>query len=102
MNQSNTAKCIVCGRQYKICLSCKKYAARRPWQNVADTPECYKLFLVLSQYNHGYLTKKEARVQLSQLTYQEQALKESIKNSLHEIMSDSHDTEKTNTKNSEG
>ena len=42
-----THHCIVCGKGYKFCDSCRSVRGYTPWKTIADTSECYQLFLVI-------------------------------------------------------
>ena len=83
---SDLATCVVCGKKYKACLSCKEQLKIRPWQHITDTAECYKIFLALSQYNNGYITKDEAKQELLQIKYDKSELYENIQKSIDKIM----------------
>lgn len=82
------ATCIICGKEYDACLSCKDKISLRPWKTVTDTIDCYKLFLVLAQFNKGSLTKDVAKKQLSNIKYNLDELKEHDKKVVLEIMSE--------------
>ena len=60
----------------------------KPWRTIADTADCYKIFLALAQYQNGYLSKEEARKQLAQISYHEDELSEPIRNQVREILAD--------------
>lgn len=81
------ATCIVCGKTYKTCLSCKHLDVIKPWRSIADNVVCYKIFLVVSQYNSGHISKEEAKRQLNELKFDVKELKPSIQNSIAEITS---------------
>ncbi|MDE6530880.1 MAG: hypothetical protein K2K96_08910 [Lachnospiraceae bacterium] len=87
MANQETATCVVCGRQYRACLSCKNQINLKPWKSITDTMECYKIFLVITQYNNGYTSREEARKQLEAIPYNEDILSESVRNKIKEIMS---------------
>jgi len=57
-----------------------------PWRSIADTAECYKIFLVLSQYNNHHITKETARKQLAEIPFVKEDLKKSIQEEIHRIM----------------
>lgn len=82
------ATCIICGKEYDACLSCKDKISLRPWKTVTDTIDCYKLFLILAQFNKGSLTKDVAKKQLSNIKYNLDELKEHDKKVVLEIMSE--------------
>lgn len=82
------ATCIICGKEYDACLSCKDKINLRPWKTITDTIDCYKLFLILAQYNKGSLTKDVAKKQLSNIKYNLDELKEHDKKVILEIISE--------------
>ena len=88
MGNSETAVCIVCGKKYKPCLSCQNQMKLKPWRTIADTADCYKIFLALAQYQNGYLSKEEAGRQLAQISYNKDELSEPIRNQVREILAD--------------
>lgn len=95
MNNSDMATCIICGKNYKACLSCKDQDVIKPWRNITDSVEHYKIFLVISQYNNGYLKKDEAKKQLENINFNEKELKESVQDKIKEIMSVTETEKKT-------
>ena len=83
---SEFATCAVCGKQYKACLSCKDQKRVRPWKSITDTIGCYKIFLAISKYENGYLTKDETRKQLGEIAFNKDSLKEPVQRKIDEIM----------------
>ena len=98
MSKTNVSTCVVCGKEYETCLSCKKEMAAKPWRSVADSVECYKLFLVLSRYGNGHLSADEAKKQLQGIKYDLEALKPSVQDTIGKILKDGSATKKTTTK----
>ena len=98
MNNSDMATCIVCGKNYKACLSCKDQDVIKPWRNIVDTSTCYKIFLILSQYSNKRITKEEAQKQLSEVHYNVNDFKKSVQDKITEIMSTSVSTKKAAVK----
>lgn len=43
----DTHRCIICGKSYKFCDSCRKACTYTPWRVIADTPECYQVHLLI-------------------------------------------------------
>lgn len=87
MAKMNKATCVICGKNYDVCLSCKDQARIKPWRSIADSADCYKIFLVLTQYNNGYISKDEAKKQLGEIQYSIDTLKEDVRVKVIEIMS---------------
>lgn len=97
---ADMSTCIICGKQYKTCLSCQQEISLKPWRTITDEINCYKIFLVLSQYNNGYIKKDEAKKQLEKIRYNESELRESVRETIKEIMSTS-ETKKNTSKTEE-
>lgn len=87
MSNQEMATCVICGKQYKACLSCKDQIRLKPWRSITDTIDCYKIFLAITQYNNGYISKDEAKKQLEAIKFDEKDLSESVRNIVKEIMS---------------
>lgn len=93
MSKTMKAVCAICGREYDVCLSCRDQNKIKPWRSITDTVVCYKVFLVLTQLNNGYISKEEAKSQLEQITFNKNDLREDVRNKVDEIMSST--TERT-------
>lgn len=91
--------CIICGKGYHACDSCDEIQSFTPWRKLADTPEHYKLYILLKQYNSKLITKDEAKSMLANidLTGME-TFKESAKVVLDEILKEDTPTRKTSRK----
>lgn len=100
MGKITKATCVVCGKEYDVCLSCKDQNKIKPWRSIADSAECYKIFLVLTQYNNGYVTKEEAKKQLETITFNKKDFKESVQEKINEIMGTTSTSQITSTKKS--
>lgn len=98
MSNSDMATCIICGKKYKTCLSCRDQDVIKPWRNIVDTATCYKIFLILSQYNNKHITKEEAQKQLSDVRYNVNDFKKSVQDKISEIISTSASTKKATAK----
>lgn len=42
--------CIVCGRKYEYCSSCKEHATLEPWHSIFCSDNCRKIFNAVSMY----------------------------------------------------
>ena len=80
--------CIVCGKEYKACLSCKKITSYRPWRLITDTLDHYKIHVILSDYNNGYNNKEKTRELLSHVNYDLGELKESVQGLITSIFAE--------------
>lgn len=89
MNKQLNATCSVCGKKYHMCSDCSEVKSFTPWRTVACSTECYKIYLVLSNFNNGFINKAETKEQLSNcnlsnLDLFESNIKELINNILKE------------------
>jgi hypothetical protein len=64
MAVSNKKACAICGTEYNYCPSCERNAG---YKYYADKPECYQVFMVLSEVREGTLTETEAAEQFNQI-----------------------------------
>ena len=60
----NNAVCSICGKEYRMCLSCSDAMKLHPWKIYTDTSECFKVFQVVRGFSTGVYTKDEAREKL--------------------------------------
>ena len=60
-------QCIICGTAYHACDSCRQITAYTPWRTLCDTFEHYQVYLVLREWQEGWLTKDEAQKKLKGL-----------------------------------
>ena len=59
----NKCKCIICDREYETC-NCESDALNKSWKIVCDTEEHYQLYMLISQYRIGSITKELAKTKL--------------------------------------
>ena len=86
MKKNNNVKCVVCGKGYHLCMSCKDKIAMKPWKVLTDTSEHYKVHQVISGYRGGIYTKDEARVALENIDISDKnTYLDSVKKVLDEI-----------------
>lgn len=89
MSEYLNATCSICGEKYHLCNDCKNTMDFTPWRRIADSVNCYKIFLVLRDYTNKCATKAETKEKLTSCdlsnleTFQEN-IKESIKNIMAE------------------
>lgn len=60
----NNAVCSICGKAYRLCLSCSDAMKLHPWKIYTDTQECFKVFQVVRGFSTGVYTKNEAKEKL--------------------------------------
>lgn len=49
----DTHHCIICGKGYKFCDSCRNARGYTPWRVIADAPECYQIHLLIAVCRQG-------------------------------------------------
>lgn len=54
---SKMLQCWVCGKLHDYCPTCDRVHG---WKYVADTHECYQIYMTLSEAQSGVMTKKGA------------------------------------------
>ena len=83
--------CLICGKGYHVCHSCREVRTFSPWRSITDTANCFKIYRVLSDYNGKYITKEQAREQLlnCDLTAKD-TFKERPRNTINEILGETH------------
>ena len=91
--------CLICGKGYHVCHSCREIRTFTPWRTIADTPNCYSIYLILSDYNGGSISKEHAREALLQcdLTAKE-TFKERPRNTINEIIGETAKAVRRKTK----
>ena len=88
MGKNDNAKCVICGKGYHLCMSCKEKLAIAPYKTLTDTAEHYKVHQVLNGYRCGVYTKEEANKALSNVDLSDrETYIEAVKKLLDEIMS---------------
>lgn len=65
MGKNDNVKCVICGKSYHLCMSCKDKLSMTPWKVLTDTSEHYKVYQIVNGYRGGIYTKQEAKVALS-------------------------------------
>lgn len=87
MGKNDNAKCVICGKGYHLCMSCKEKLAIAPYKTLTDTAEHYKVHQVLNGYRCGVYTKEEANKALSNVDLSDrETYIEAVKKLLDEIM----------------
>ena len=67
MSNKNNATCAICGKGYKMCMSCDKNKPGMVWKLHCDCPEHYKIFQVIHGYTSGKYTNAEAAKKLERI-----------------------------------
>lgn len=89
MAQKNNATCLICGKEYYVCLSCRDSIKANPWKTYTDVSEHYKVFQVVKGFYNGVYNKEEAKsklksINLDDLDSYRPHIKETINNILKE------------------
>ena len=92
------AKCAICEKKYHLCKTCEDVKTFPPWRTVTDTIDCYKIFLVLSEYTKTK-NKEQAKKELSTCNLKEKdVFAPHIKAAIDEIMAEPEVKIETSTK----
>lgn len=95
MSEKNNSKCVVCGKDYYLCMSCKDKIKLRPYRVLTDTSEHYKIFQIIKAYNEGIYNKKDAQKALSNIDVSDKdTYIESVRKTLDKILTDDKNTTK--------
>ncbi len=68
MSEKLNATCTVCGQRYHLCSTCRSVKTIKPWRTIADTIECYKIYMVIHDYENKAVSREEARQMLDRCT----------------------------------
>lgn len=95
------ATCSICSKKYHLCKSCEDIESFSPWRTVTDTIDCYKIFLVLSEYTKTK-NKVQAKKELSTCNLKEKdTFAPHIKTAINEILAEPEVKVETFTKEKE-
>lgn len=95
------ATCSICSKKYHLCKSCEDIESFSPWRTVTDTIDCYKIFLVLSEYTKTK-NKVQAKKELSTCNLKEKdTFAPHIKTAINEILAEPEVKVETSTKEKE-
>ena len=90
------AKCAICDKKYHLCKTCEDVKTFSPWRTVTDTIDCYKIFLVLSEYTKTK-NKVQAKKELSTCNLKD-TFAPHIKTAIDEILAEPEVKVETSTK----
>ena len=85
-----TIRCQICDTEYKHCPHCEK---ANSYKNVADTPVCYKIYLVLYELRENVIDKDKAKQELAMVGVTEKTLSNfklisAVRNKIADIVKD--------------
>ena len=72
MAEKNNATCAICGTKYDMCNTCRSTKTYFPWRTVADSIECYKIYMIIYDYNYKKISKEKAKEKLGDCVIQKQ------------------------------
>lgn len=58
---TDTHHCIICGKGYQFCDSCRSVRGYTPWRVIADVQECYQIHLLIAICRRGDATDEDYR-----------------------------------------
>lgn len=94
MIMGNNATCSICGKGYRMCLSCRDLANVKPWQSHTDTSEHYKIYQIIHGYSTCVYSKEEAKEKFKMVDLSDfDNLRENIKDIINDIMGNNENTE---------
>ncbi len=87
--QGKLHKCQICGAEYKACSSCDKH---RSWLSVADTEQCWFIYLAVTEHRLGITTDSEfisalAKLEITKNTLESKNIIEPVKAKIRDILS---------------
>lgn len=81
---ANLTKCIICGKQYTYCPNC---ANTHGWRFYTDSYEHYQIYMAITQYKDGFMTKEDARTILNGLGIKSNSDLSNLKSNIAEYIS---------------
>lgn len=101
MDKELNATCAICGKPYHMCNTCRHTISYMPWRTIADTSDCYKIYMIIYQYNYKVIDKEKAKEMLEKCKLPE-TFQPHIKKVIDEIMGISEVKEDTKNKSKKG
>lgn len=98
-NNNINNHCLICGKGYHVCHSCRDIKQFSPWRTVVDTINCFQIYTTLSEYNAGLIDTDKAREQLQRCDLSgKNSFKERPRNTIDTIMGESKKVSRRATK----
>lgn len=91
MAEKNNATCAICGKEYYVCNTCRDTKIFKPWRTIADSIDCYKIYMTIYDYRAGKISKEEAKNNFNYIILPE-TFQDHIKKVIDEIMEDDAST----------
>ena len=93
MAKTKARKCIVCGKEYEYCNSCRTHSGLPAWMAIYHDENCRNIMNIATEYMAGNLNKAEAKMQLDSCDLKNKKdFKESVLNVVNEIYSTKKNT----------
>lgn len=87
MAKHNNRTCIICGRGYRFCGSCREDVTKPSWYNIFDSKRCNDIYEICVSYRDNVLDIKEAYEKISKLDLSDlENFASSTKSQIEEIM----------------
>lgn len=84
---SKKLNCIVCGKEYETC-NCSKDL--KTYKVITDSVNCYQIYLIVSDFVNGVITREEAKKMLSKCDIKDyKKFKKPIVLSINKILKES-------------
>lgn len=84
MTKKDNKTCLICGKKYSYCGTCREFAHLPSWKELVDTENCYNLFEILSAVSVGTITKEQGKAKLAECDLNQEFTKE-IKKQIEDI-----------------
>ncbi len=87
--QGKLHKCQICGAEYKACSNCDK---QRSWLSVANTEQCWFIYLAVTEHRLGITTDSEfitalAKLGITKNTLESKNIIEPVKARIRDVLS---------------
>ena len=87
MAKIKARECIVCGKEYEYCNSCKSHLGLPTWMALYHDENCRSIMNIATEYIAGNMTKADAKAELDKCDLtNKKNFKESLLNVINEIL----------------
>lgn len=91
----NNKKCIVCGKEYSYCPTCRGDANQPAWRSIYCSENCKSIMDIATDYNASELIKADAKKKLSSCDLSNKKnFKDGIIKTINNILDTTHKNEK--------
>ena len=91
----NNRSCWVCGKTYSYCPHCQSIGS---WKAIACSPTHYQIYMILTEYRGGVISKEEATAQFTNIGIDEEELNtilDSVARDIKQIITDDSKSKKS-------